>query len=156
MPNLRQSLSLIATLLLLGNAGGCGGQPDHGTVSGTLTYDGKPVPMGTKVFFELEGKGAMAVGQVQEGGTYSLNYRGKDEIRLGEYAVFVGPPSSQLTQGEFLKLKAKVDAEYRAKGKTPPPSPDWVLPEAYYTSQSSPLRATVVAGDNTCDFALED
>jgi len=133
---------------------GCEDSTPVGYVSGKIEYDGKPVPAGNKVFFE--GNGYLASAVIQDDGSYTLSYKRSPEIPLGDYVVFVGPPTSLMTEGEFRALERKVAAEYRQRGKKPPPFPDWVLPARYYQSTTSPLRETVEAGDNLINLSLED
>ena len=99
---------------------------------------------GNKVFFE--GNGYLAVGVVEDDGAYTLNYQGSPEIPLGDYVVFVGPPTSYMDEAEFRALEQKVAAECRQRGEEPPPFPDWVLPAKFYRSTTSPLRETVEWG----------
>jgi len=133
---------------------GCGDSKPVGYVSGMIEYDGKPVPAGNKVFFE--GSGYLAAAVIREDGSYTLNYKGSPEIPLGDYVVFVGPPTSMMTDAEFHALREKVAAEYRQRGEKPPPFPDWVLPARYYRSTTSPLRATVEPGDNAIPLSLDN
>ena len=143
----------IGCLLLL--CVGCGSK-DFGTVTGTAAYDGNPIPAGTKVFFELPGSGYVAAARADEQGHFKLTYQKSAKVRIGEYTVFFGPPESNLSQAEFYKLKKKVDAEYRKKGKRPPPSPDWVLPGKYYSPNTTSLKQMVTAGANEVELVLED
>lgn len=135
---------------------GCGNSDSVSYVTGTVKYAEGEVPTETRVFFELPGKGYLAAGIVQEDGTYQLKYKRAAKIQPGEFVVYLGPPATYLSEQEFRQLKKKVDAEFRSRGKSPPPSPDWVLPEKYYKSATSPLRATVEPGENVIDLTLED
>ncbi|MEM7315056.1 MAG: hypothetical protein AAF497_18065 [Planctomycetota bacterium] len=134
---------------------GCGGA-DTATVSGVAKYENQPIPTGTKVFFELPGTGYVAAAKVDETGTFKLAHKGSVRIRPGEYSIYVGPPESNLTQNEYFELKKKVDAEFRKKGKKPPPSPDWVLPQKYYSPNTTTLRKAIVVGENEVEILLED
>ena len=100
--------------------------------------------------------GYLAVGVIQDGGAYKLNYQGSPKIPLGDYVVFVGPPTSYMDEAEYRALQQKVAAEYRQRGEEPPPFPDWVLPAKFYRSTTSPLRETVESGDNTIHLSLDD
>ena len=143
---------LAAALAWLGC--GKGNSESVGFVSGTIEYEGKPVPAGNKVFFEA--RGYLAAAEIQEEGAYALNYMGSPQIPVGEYVVFVGPPTSTMSEAEFNALKNKVAAEYQQRGEEPPPFPDWVLPAKYYRSTTSPLMEEVEPGDNVIDIVLED
>ena len=135
---------------------GCGNSNSApvGYVSGKIKYEGKPVSAGNKVFFE--GSGHLAAAVIQENGAYKLNYVGSPEIPVGNYVVFVGPPTSNMSESEFYALKKKVAGEYRQRGEEPPPFPDWVLPAKYYRSTTSPLFEEVEPGENVIDIVLEE
>ncbi|MEM9656984.1 MAG: hypothetical protein AAF961_01360 [Planctomycetota bacterium] len=135
---------------------GCGGRTPVGYVTGSVSYDGKSVPPETRIFFEKSGQGYIAAGIVQEDGSFTLKRKKSEAIEPGDYAVFVGPPPSQLSEAEYRALKEKVDAEYRRRGEKPPPSPDWVLPTKYYQSSTSPLGETIEPGENVFEIVLED
>ncbi len=134
---------------------GCGESKPVGYVSGTVTFDGEPVAEGNKIYFEQSSKGIIAGAVIGTSGEYSLNYNGEAGIPLGDYVVYVGPPDSNMTQQEFYELKRKVDAEYKSRGETPPPSPDWVLPPKFYRPATSPLRKTIEPGENTIEISVE-
>lgn len=149
----KQHVLFVCSMLLL--TLGCGSK-DFGTVTGTVTYEGGTIPVGTKIFFQLPGAGYVAAAKIDETGAFQLSFQASPKIQVGEYTVFFGPPESNLSQDEFFKLKKQVDAEYRKRGKRPPPSPDWTLPEEYYQPHTTPLKESVVAGRNTIDIQLED
>lgn len=146
----------MTALAILASCPGCGESKPSGTVTGQVTLDGEPVSAGNEIFFEQRSKGLIAAGVIQDEGKYALNYNGSPHIPLGDYVVFVGPPATNMSEKEFYSLKQKVDAEFRSRGETPPPSPDWVLPTKYYQARTSPLRATIKPGENVVDLTLED
>lgn len=135
---------------------GCGDSTPGGYVTGKVESGGELMPAGNKVFFEQSVKGLLAAGVIQEDGTYTLNYKGSPKIPMGDYIVFVGPPTSHMTEKEFYAFKAKVNAQFRSRGKKPPPFPDWILPAKFYRSTTSPLRETVELGDNVIDLLIDD
>lgn len=135
---------------------GCSKPANVGSVSGTVSFQGEPVPAGNIIYFEQSSKGYLAVSEIGENGSYTLNYQRTPDIPLGDYAVYVGPPESNMTQTEYYALKKKVDAEFRSRGEQPPPSPDWTLPAKFYAPTTSPLSATVEAGENDIPISLEE
>ncbi|QDT00912.1 hypothetical protein [Adhaeretor mobilis] len=135
---------------------GCGDCEPISYVKGKVSCGGKPVPADTRVFFEQAGKGYLAARVVQEDGTYVLKHKRAEEYRPGEFVIYVGPPTTYLTEVEFRALKKKVNADFRSRVEKPLPSPDGVLPVKYYQSSTSPLRETVKQGDNVINFLLED
>ncbi|WP_166827117.1 hypothetical protein [Thalassoroseus pseudoceratinae] len=108
------------------------------TVSGTITYDGKPVTTGT-VMFTPVGGGPPATGQIQQDGTYNLKtYEEGDGAVLGEHKVTI----VALDMGSGLPEEAA--SEPRA-----------LIPDKYGRDTTSGLTATVTDGENTIDFPLE-
>jgi len=136
---------------------GCKPSKPSGSVTGKVQYQGESAATaGSHVYFEQSSTGYIASSEIQDDGTYSLKYQGTSQIPLGEFTVFVGPPETNLSEKEFFALKAKVDADFRRRGKKPPASPDWTLPERYYLSSTSPLRETVEQGENTINILLQE
>lgn len=125
-------------------------------VNGTTLYEGSPIPEGTRVIFQHPASGYAAVGIVKADGSFELMHKGEKKIEPGDYKIFVGPPESNMSEKEFYALKTKVDAEFKARGKKPPPSPDWVLPTEYYQSNTSPLRQTIEPGENLVNVELSE
>ena len=92
-----KSLCLLAACSVLMSVSGCGGssdQPDLGSVSGTVTLDGKPVA-GVKVVFKPE-LGRPAAANTDAEGKYTLLYLdGVEGCKLGPNSVsFDWPPGS--------------------------------------------------------------
>lgn len=151
----RRILFLRLAIVFVLASQGCSPSQPSGTVTGTVKHEGEPVPTGTNVYFEQSSTGVIASSEVQSDGSYALRYQGTTMIPLGSYKVFIGPPQIDFTEKEYYALKKKVDAEYRARGEKPPPSPDWVLPAKFYTSATSPLSETVSEGENEITITLQ-
>jgi hypothetical protein len=92
---LRSARPALAGLVLLA-AFGCGGSHGKGTVSGTVTLDGQPLPAGKIAFVPAQGAGVSA--DIKEDGTYTAT-----DVPAGEIKVIV----------ETASLKPIVD---QAKG----------------------------------------
>lgn len=77
-----------AALLLAGLtlAAGCDGKKPTGTLSGTVTYNGKPLTMGSVNF--LSPTGAAALANLDDAGHYKV----EGAIEAGEYTVYLNPP----------------------------------------------------------------
>ena len=119
--------------LLLLTTSGCGKAESTGIVSGTVSLGGSPLAAGDIILREeVSGEGATA--SVKEGA-----FRFDKPVKTGNYKVFVQPPPPP------PPLQA-----------SPGSSPRVAIPDRYlFTSVSSPLKAKVVEGENTFDFALE-
>ncbi len=118
-----------ATAVAASFAAGCSKseRPPLGVVGGTVTLDGRPLPLAT-VCFTPDGRGRTSIGTTAPDGRYELTYlRDIAGANLGRHAVRI--------------LTAPDDARGRER-----------LPKRYHSA--TVLEATVAAGRNTCDFAL--
>jgi len=114
---------------------GCG-PSNIGTVSGTVTLDGQPLPDALVTFTPIE-DGSPSSGRTDANGSYTLRYtRSIVGAEPGEHVVSV----STYTEGD-------PDAE--------PPIPEVAekVPAKY--NEKSELKQTVTKGSNTIDLALE-
>ena len=146
----------LAAASVLVVAAGCGGgvglpEGETGTVSGKITFDGKPIPAGSLVTFANEKHGFIATGTVAADGTYSLQMRGGPDILAGAYRVAVTPPTSaqpEMSQAEYDKMMTE-------GGKPPEPKKVSEIPKKYQAPEGSGLTYEVKAGENTgADFEL--
>lgn len=131
---------------ICGAAVGCG-RREMGPVSGTLKYQGNPVPDAT-VKFTTPSR-PTAVGRTDAEGRYTLTtFRKGDGAYGGSHRVVVIP-----WMDGWVDLPD--DAE---TGRKPPPvlpRPD--IPEQFRQPTESPLKAEVVAGkNNVIDLELVD
>ena len=111
---------------------GCSGSDDNkikppplGTVKGTITLDGQPLPNAAVDFVPAQARGSSGV--TDTSGVYTLMY---DQTLKG---AAVGDHT--------VKIRTKVEAGTKEK-----------LPAKY--NEQSELKATVKAGENTFDFKL--
>lgn len=117
-------------------AAGCG-RRDMGRVSGTLTYDGKPVPKAV-VKFLPQGRPAGA-GETDDAGRFVLNTLKKGDGAFMGACVVAVEPVLEFPEGSI----------------EPKPRPD--IPQAYRAYQTTPFKADVVAGkSNEFTFDMQD
>ena len=137
---------------------GCGGDPDLpklGRVSGTVKYKGQPVTKGLVTFVPAGGAGAQtgqsATGEIGPDGSFTLStFENNDGAVLGEHIVVVQSRiDDPALEGQGMPIP---DARGRLKIK---PSKH-LVPEKYGMAAKSPLRHTVVEGNNTVPIDLED
>jgi hypothetical protein len=129
-----KSKSLIVVIIIASVAVtiGCGPQraerPDRAIVSGTITYQGKPVSGGNIAFIAASG-GNTASGVLKSDGSYSI-----DDAPIGQNQVSIDTESIKPYLG-----------------------PNYVkLPEKYLSPEKSGLTFEVKAGENTdVNFTLE-
>ena len=101
--------------------------PSLGTVSGTLTLDGRPLAAAT-VLFTPEGRGRTSCGTTDSEGRYRLTFlRDMAGATVGRHTVWVTTATEENGNRE-------------------------TLPDAYHARTT--LDATVVLGRNSFDFAL--
>ena len=158
-------LELLLTVLLTFLIG-CGGTGDgftgsRGTVSGSVTFDGKTIPAGSTVMFQSkEGNTYIATGAVKEDGKYELVYEGGKSLPAITYLVQISPPpggasvpaglipadpkaSSTITPADMKKV-----TEDAKNAKLP-------FPAKYHSINTSKLTFDVKKDSNTADFSLE-
>jgi len=113
---------------------GCGGRKDLGTVTGTVTLDGEPLP-DAQVEFSPANSGTTSYGKTDSKGVYTMASSGNAEgAALGENKVKIMTADVIERDGEEVVVKEK-------------------LPDRYH--KKTTLTADVQPGKNTFDFALE-
>ncbi len=142
----------VATSVMLLLAAGCTGgsslpEGETGTVKGTVTYNGQPVPEGSTVMFMKVEGGFLGIGTTDAAGNYTLAMQGAPDILAGQYYVGISPPvaDSGLTPEQIME-----------QGSDALPETPSVIPERYLSAESSGLRKDVAAGENTIDITLTD
>jgi hypothetical protein len=132
---------------------GCGGKverPAMGRVHGTVTFDGKPVDKGRVTFTPVSGDGisggTSAMSPIESDGTYNLTtFDTGDGAIVGQHIVTVIVPTE-----DIVALNKP-----RADGSIPYILPKELIPKKYTDPKQTPLRNTVVAGDNTLNIDLK-
>jgi hypothetical protein len=130
--------SLLLTIVFVAVAG-CGGSnlPDLGQVSGTVTFEGKPLSGALVEFVPENGRPSFA--ETASDGTYSLNYLpdapgavvGKHLVRITQ-----NPVTGEV--GDNEKVEKKLDP----------------IPMKY--NKNTILEAEVTSGSNVVDFELTE
>jgi hypothetical protein len=140
----RCGVVLPIVLLTLPLATGCGGQA-KGTVSGTVTYQGKPLPSGF-VTFVVE-NGSPLHSDIHSDGSYRM-----DDVPVGPVKIGVQPKSGgdklqsspmPRNRQDFAKVKAAV-----TESDTP-------IPPKYSDPTKSGLTYTVTKGSQQHDIELK-
>jgi len=130
---MRSILCLLA-LTVSGLTLGCAGGAATSTVTGNVTFEGKPLPDGDIVFFDPENKLAPDAGKIKDG-VYSVAVKpGKKRVEIRASKMQKLPPDKKGAMGE-----TELPMDY--------------LPEKY--NQKSELTADITSGGvNTFDFTL--
>jgi hypothetical protein len=139
-------------LLVVLAESGCGAK--RGDVSGTVTYQGKPLPLGTVTFMDAknESLGSSPITQ----GKYAI---AKVPVGLVKVIVSTPPPLTGKDPPHPL-FKAKPRAESPKKAKrgerlTPDPGSVISIPDKYRSPDQSDLTYTVTPGENTFEIELK-
>jgi hypothetical protein len=134
LPSYRLCLVWLPLLfaLLCGCSGSNRDKEKTGTVSGTITLDGKPFSDGVINFYDAK-QGTAAKGVLQDGGRFTLDA----PLPVGTYSVTVLPPEMPAPQ---IGAKPKAAAVN--------------IPEKYRTNQKSDLTAEVKEGENSFKFEM--
>ena len=129
--------TLVATLPIACGPGG----PEKASVSGKVTYQGKPVPKGTISFVPVSTTGRSATGAIQPDGSYTLQTETpRDGAQLGDYFVTISAHDEPIL--DYTPQK--------------PVKPQLLAPAKYENPKTSDLKETVKSGSNTFNFDLKD
>jgi len=133
-------------LFLLAVAGSipiaCGSTgPGMAQVSGKVTYQGKPVPLGTITFLTKAPDGRNATGLIGPDGSYRLQTENPgDGALIGDYNVTISARDEPVL--DYIPKK--------------PVPPKLLVPEKFEKPATSGLTAGVKGGSNPIDFNLKD
>ena len=135
----RRAGLLLGLVCLIGVLG-CGGSADLGSVTGTVTLDGKPLDHGTVYFLPEAGHGAE--GEIQSDGTYRLGTYGKsDGALVGEHRVGVAVLAKPVWPPNYDNPDRSSKSELS-------------VPAHYGSPQTSGIRYTVQPGSNEYNIEL--
>ena len=170
----RRSLAMLTATAAMIVIAACGGDSDYGLgqrfpVSGTVTYNGQPLEKGQINFYPEDPKGTGANGTI-ENGAYDLSTVGdRDGARPGKYKVGIvsKEDSAARAKAEFEKAQSKsphtagnsnyntdrIPPEFSLKAADEAKS---LIPSGYGDLRTTTLKAEVVTGTNSLNFALSD
>lgn len=132
----RLTLCFMLTVLLTA----CGSSVEEvptGTVSGTVTLDGKPLS-GARVNFISGTAGAGAYADLQQDGTYAIS----EPIAAGDYKVYLSSPGLG-------------DAPPDESGNQDLKNALKDVPQKYQSDQTTELQTVIKEGENTFDIDLK-
>jgi hypothetical protein len=158
----QRSLTVLAVPLVMAITS-CGTDDGLGTrypVSGTVTYNGKPLEKGVINFVPDDPKSVGASGEIENGSYVLSTGGGKDGARAGKYKVTVSAKedSSAKAKASFAKDSKGIDPgfvprQYLANSAATAKS---LIPEGYGDTRTTNLTAEVKEQSNTIDFPLSD
>ncbi len=122
-------------MLMVGVFAGCDSGPATGSVSGTVTLDGKPYEKGIVNLIDVQ-TGQAGNAEVSAGGKFSLS----SPIRVGTYSVFMTPVAPPMP----------------TDGSPPPPvQVDQSLPDKYRNEAMTDIKVEVKEGSNTVKIEMK-
>jgi hypothetical protein len=132
----RWKIAAVALVLMVSSTIGCGKKGPSGMlwVTGTVLYEGQPLPEGA-VHFLAQGKGSVG----SSGSSRLSNSRYGLYLAPGEYAVAI------ISQEGLPEMNMKTGRETPAKSR---------IPEKYTAVTTSGLRVTFDNGHRTADLSL--
>lgn len=137
--------ALALAVVCLGLAG-CGGPV--ATVTGTVTYEGRPVDNGLITFSTTQGKSQVFTASIS-GGKYTL-----EKIPPGKYSVAVaetgGATAGAGSYEDYAKYQKERSKNYTKMGKEVTKNASGDIP----AEASKDQTADITSGQNTKDFAL--
>ena len=137
----------IAVIALLA-AGICGCAKSNlpgpsGTVSGTATYQDKPIPEGSTIVMVHNETGLIGTGITNSSGAFQVRMREGPQVLVGEYTVYIRPPGEPDANVMEFKLN------------NVPPA--WKLvPKRYWMSHTSGESFAVKEGRNIYNLVLRE
>ncbi len=153
MPSSRPIHLLVLTSIAAA-ALGCGGSgpsgPLLGEVAGVVTYKGQPLAQASVTFFPTEPGARPAVGVTDGSGRYRLATSGQQSGALTgpcQVAILLRAPYDGPVPDGMSPAYAK--EQFQNLGKP-------LIPEKYFSAQTSGLTADVKPGRNVHDFQLLD
>jgi hypothetical protein len=129
----------VLCVLLAAALTGCGGEPKRdlpkGTVKGTVTFKGQPLPAGTVAFQHASGE--MSSASIDASGQYQL------DAAVGSNKVMVQSMEEQKPNPDPNGMPRMLPGASR-------------IPEKYSNFSTSGLSHDVKAGEQTIDLKLEE
>ena len=128
---------------------GCGTkQPETFPVSGRVTYKGQPIARGLVAFYPA--KGRMATGDIGPDGHYSLTtFHSGDGALPGRDRVTIDAKRIPNASSQSKSLKEESQAGGLVVDKV-----EWLVPQEYSRSETTPLAVEVTRSQNTINFDL--
>jgi hypothetical protein len=129
----RYTIAILCASVVMPLAG-CGGVSDVGSVTGTVTLDGQPVPDAT-VIFQPEVEGPQSTGRTDATGKFELAYSTTGiGAKVGKHKVLITTGGKKPdSSGNLTEVPETIPEKYNAK---------------------SELTVEVTPGRNTHDFEL--
>jgi major membrane immunogen (membrane-anchored lipoprotein) len=148
-------------LLVMASCGADDGLGQRYPVSGTVTYNGKPLERGSISFVAEDAKSNIGASGTIKDGAYTLSTGGNDDgAQAGKYKVtvtskedFLSKATAGFQKGSGPGIGSKVPPQNVAKAEAEVKS---LIPVGYGDPRSTTLTAEVKPQTNSIDFKLTD
>ena len=156
----RPRWSMLVLSALVVSLVGCGSGTNP--VSGTVTFEGKPLAGGGDIIFvPLDGDGKPAAGVINpDDGTYTLGTEAEDDGAIaGKHRVEI-IQNEVLQEEEYAEAADPGESGSETEGSDEPVKEEILIADedripAAYSSANSTLTAEVKSGENSIDFDLK-
>lgn len=150
----KSRMSLLSMACCFGLITGCGSPAgpkldpkSQATISGSVTNDGKPLPVDCSVYFASKETGTTAAGKLDSLGNFTATPPDpKQGLSAGRYAVMVRPPAAAQA------IPSPSDPSYKdfmmKAGKAPAATSDAGIPKSFLTLETTKLILEVKPGPN--------
>ncbi len=155
------SPALLGLFVIVAFAGCGSSQPSTYPVTGTVTYQGKPLEGANVGFSATDENTRGAIGVTDSQGKYSLTtFEKGDGAMAGTFKVtvskFDGPAPAPVEMADpSADTGSEMPADYKPETTAAAPAPKNLLPQQYFRPQTTPLSFTVEPGQNTFDIVVE-
>jgi hypothetical protein len=155
-----RGLYLLIMVLVL--APSCGCAPPTGSVSGTVTYQGKTLPYGRVTFVCAEG--TVVSGAIESDGTYAISPVPVGPVKIAVRCLEEAMPAlTTIDPSEQPGAKANASPGGAPQGPMMMQSPEkpksrpksWRIPDRYQLAEKSGLTYEVQRGNQAYDIRLE-
>ena len=130
--------------------------PNLHPVSGTVTFAGKPVPLGTITFYPQDGS-RPAIGHLADDGSYHLQtYDDGPGAALGQHTITIAAAKEEFDHPGTDPGSETLTVEPTMTEMAKRVRIQWLLPMKYSGRDTSQLTAEVTSAENVIDFHLPD
>ena len=159
-----RTLNIVALLVISALAcGGCAEPVDlgpTGTISGNLTYNGKPLAEGTQVVFMQRQRGFAGLGATDAEGNFTITLYRKStgatsEMPVGTYIVMVQPPSDPNAEMELADPSDVATPNEMSSANQKQLFVKTEFPMKYRQPSTSGITREVKEGPNTFEIDLK-
>jgi hypothetical protein len=155
-----RQLTLAGAFALIGVIGGCSGgssgpRLDPGkqaTITGSVTFNGQPLPLDSSVYFSSKDTGTTAAGKLDALGNFSATAPDpKQGLSAGRYHIMVRPPTPPPVTANDPRYKDVMTGGAKPSIAS---SDSALIPKQFFSLETTKLVLEVKPGPNTFNIDL--